>query len=146
MVISEGRPASVHIAMFAICAMVLASVTGCSEEAVAKRSLKKVVHQEIKQFNKYNQREVKLKIYQSGGRFYRAYKERVDSTTSMRRTNAVDTPYIATIRYTENTYLTQRHSTYAESKKDTHFSLSGTRQGEIIFTYVDGLWRKKEIY
>ena len=146
MSIPDGRRALIGIAIFTICAIVLASTTGCSEDAVANRSLKKVVHTEIKQFNKHHQREIKPTVYQSGGRFYKTFKERVDSTTNMRRTNSVDTPYIATIRFTENTYLTQRRSSSAESQKDSHFSLSGSRKGEIVYTYVGGLWRKKEIY
>ena len=122
------------------------SITGCSEEAIANRSLKKVVHSEIKQFNKYHQREIKPKVYQSGARFYRTFKERVDATTSMRRTNSVATPYIATIRFTENTYVTQRRSASVESQHDSHFSLSNSRNGELVYTYVGGMWRKKEVY
>jgi hypothetical protein len=146
MAIPDGRKALIGIAIFTFCAMFLLSLTGCSEEAVASRSLKKVVRTEIKQFNKYHQREIKSNVFQSGGKFYRTFKERVDSTTSMRRTNSVDTPYIATIRFTENTYLTQRRSSSVESQKDSHFSLSHSRNGEIVYAYVGGLWRKKEIY
>jgi hypothetical protein len=140
------RKAISFVPIVIILTIVSISATGCSEEAVANRSLKKVIHAEIKQFNRYHQREVKRNVYQSNGRFYRTFKERIDATTSMRRTNAVETPYIATIKFTENTYVTQRRAASVESQRDSHFSLSSSRKGELVYTYVGGLWRKKEVY
>jgi len=146
MAISSVRRSVFIVAILAMCSLALASMTGCGEEAVAKRSLKKVVHEEIKQFNKYHQREIKSNVYQSRGGFYRMFKERVDPETTMRRTNSVDTPYIATIRFTENTYLTLRRPTSAEAQHDSHFSLADSINSEVVYTYVGGAWRKKEIY
>lgn len=121
-------------------------VAGCSEQARAKRMLNRVVHQEIDQFNKYHQREIKPKVYESAGRFYRVYHERVDPVVNMRRTNSVDTPYIATVGFTENLYLTRKHQSSEESRSDSHFILSNSSKREIVYTFAGGSWRKKEVY
>lgn len=141
-----GRRAFIRLTVVLIGAAVLTSTSGCSAEARARRGLKKVVHKEIKQWNKYYQREVKPNAYHSGGRFYRVFKERVNPTVTMRRTNSVDTPYMATISFTESRYVTRRRATAEEAKKDVHFILSNTRKGEVIYTFVAGSWKKKEVY
>jgi hypothetical protein len=121
------------------------TITGCGQEAVANRSLNKVVHEEIRQFNKYNQRN-KSRVYQSAGRFYKTFKERTDYTTDMRKTNAIDTPFIATLKFTEHTYVTTRRANSVEAQRDGHFSLERSMESEVVYTYVGGMWRKKEIY
>jgi hypothetical protein len=121
-------------------------LTACSEEGRAKRALNSVIHEEIDQFNKYHLREVKPKIYESSGQFYRVYHEREDAVPNMRRTNSVDTPYIATINFTENIYLTRKHRTWEDSHRDIHFILSNSVKRELVYTFASGSWRKKEIY
>lgn len=125
---------------------IMAIIAGCSAEDRARRSLKKVVYEQINQFNKYHQREIKPKVYESAGQFYRVYHERVDPDISMRRTNSIDTPYIATLRFTENVYLTKRHPSMKEGALDVHFILSGSSTREVIYAYVNGVWKKKETY
>lgn len=144
-VIHFGQRALIYVPVAAILAIATVSVAGCSEEAVASRSLQKVVHEEIKQFNKYHQRE-KYRVYQSAGRFYKAFKERTDYSTDIRRTNAVDTPFIATLKFTENTYVTTRRAGSVDAQKDSYFSLVKSESSEVVYTYVGGMWRKKEIY
>lgn len=117
---------------------------GCSAEARAKRGLRRIAYKEINQFNKYHQRDVKPKVYESRGRFYRIYHERINPVTNMRRTNSIDTPYISTLTFTENIYLTHRRSTKEEAARDSHFILSNPRKREILFTFVNGSWKKKE--
>ncbi|RJP72771.1 MAG: hypothetical protein C4532_05390, partial [Candidatus Abyssobacteria bacterium SURF_17] len=124
----------------------LLGVAGCSEEARAHRGLKKVVHREIGQFNKYHQREVKPNVYESGGRFYRIYHERVDPLSNVRRTNSLDTPYIATLNFTEHVYLTKKHASMKECRTDSHFILSNTTKREIVYAFVNGSWKRKEVY
>ena len=124
----------------------LASVFGCSSETLARRSLRKVGHREINQFNKYHQREVRPKVYISGMQFYRIYHERVDPKMNMRRTKSADIPFVATISFTENIYLTPRRDNGEDSKTDSHFVLSKSKKREIVYTFVDGSWRRKEIY
>jgi hypothetical protein len=124
----------------------LLCLAACSEEARAKRALNSVLHEEMGQFNKYHLREGKPKIYESGGQFYRVYHEREDPVPNMRRTNSIDTPYIATINFTENTYLTRKHRTWEDSHRDSHFILSNTVKREFVYTFASGSWRKKEIY
>ena len=141
-----GRKAFIGLLTAVIGAVFLVGALGCGGEAGARRGLRRVVHKEIKQFNKYHQREVKPYVYQSGGRFYRTFKERVDARQSMRRTNSLDTPYIASLSFTEDTYLTQRRATAAEAKRDVHFILSNSSKREIVYAYVGGLWKKKETY
>jgi hypothetical protein len=129
-----------------ILAVTLGLTTGCSAEARAKRGLKRLVYENITQWNKYHQRDVKPNAYQSAGRFYRVFKERVDPTENLRKTNSKTTPFVATIGFTENTYLTARHASAADAKRDSHFSLSKTRKGEVVYALVSGTWKKKEIY
>ncbi|UCD57047.1 MAG: hypothetical protein JSV16_14725 [Candidatus Hydrogenedentota bacterium] len=131
--------------LFVGVAFVITTV-GCSDDARARRSFKRVVYKEIKQFNKYHQREVRPHVYESDGRFYRVYHERVDSVVNMRRTNSLDTPYIATLSFTENVYLTRRRPSRQDSKRDGHFILSSSSRREMIYAFVHGLWRKKEEY
>lgn len=121
-------------------------LSGCSEEARARRGLSRVVHKEIDQFNKYYQREVKPNVYESGGRFYRIYHERIDPVVNMRRTNSIDTPYVATVSFTENIYLTQRRADRKECKQDSHFTLSSSAKREVVYTFAGGSWKKKEVY
>ena len=135
-----------RLMVFALGAILLAAAPGCGSEAVARRGLKRIVHKEIKQFNKFHRREVKPNVYKSGSRFYRTYKERVDATETMRRTNSVDTPYIATLNFTENTYLTKRRNEFGEAKMDVHFIRTQSVKRQIIYAYVGGLWKKKETY
>ncbi len=143
---SGTRKKYVRLMILSLGVTCLAAMAGCGGEASARRGLKRVVYREIKQFNRYHQREVKSNVYQSGGRFYKTFKEREDSRYSMRRTNSVGTPYVATLSFTENTYLTQRRTVYAEAKKDGHFSLAHSGKREIIYAYIGGLWKKKETY
>jgi hypothetical protein len=141
---SEPRRKLGHLVLL-LC--VLAMVTaGCSAQARAKRALKRVVHKEIDQFNKHHQRQVKPNVYESSGQFYRIYHERTDPTENMRRTNSIETPYIATLVFTENIYLTRRHPTGKESKQDAHFILNSSNKREIVYTFVNGMWKKKETY
>ena len=134
------------VILLAMSLVVLIAVAGCSQEARARRGLKSVIHKEIDQFNKYHEREVKPKVYESGGRFYRIYHERVEPVVNMRRTNSIDTPYIATLTFTENIYLTQRRADSKESKQDSHFILSNSAKREVVYTFVGGSWKKKEVY
>ena len=127
-------------------ALALTSFVGCGAEARAERSLKAIVHEEIKQFNKYHQRVVKRKVYQSVGGFYRVFEERGETTVTMRKTNSPTTPFVATIAFTEDTYLTPLRSGSVEAQKESHFSLSKSVDSEVVYTYVGGRWRKKEIY
>ena len=129
-----------------VAVFLLVAAAGCSVEDRAQRSLKKVVHTEIKQFNKFNRTVEKPKVYQSKGKFYRIYKERVEPVVNMRRTNSVDTPYIATLRFTEDLYLTRRHDTREDSSADAHFIHSGSRKREVLYAFVNGAWKKKEIH
>jgi len=137
---------SARIAVLTAGLMLLLAFIGCSEEARAKHSLNRVVHQEIDQFNKYNRREVKPKLYISGNQFYRIYREREDPVANMRRTNSIDTPYMATLNFTEHTYLTKKHSTQKECRSDSHFILSNSVKRELVYTFAGGSWRKKESY
>ena len=143
-----GQKRFVYLAVVGIAAVSLASTLGCSAEARARRGLRSIVHEQIKQFNKYHRREIKPTVYQSKGRqrFYRTYKERVDPVKNMRRTNSIDTPFIATLRFVENTYLTDRRKTAEEAGRDSHFILSTSRKREIVYAFVGGTWKKKEIY
>ncbi|NQU09018.1 MAG: hypothetical protein HQ583_10670 [Candidatus Abyssubacteria bacterium] len=143
-----GGKRFVYLAVVGIAAVSLASTLGCSADARARRGLKNIVYEQIKQFNKYHLREIKPTVYQSKGkqRFYRTYKERVDHVQNMRRTNSIDTPFIATLRFTENTYLTQRRDTADEAGRDSHFILSTSRKREIVYAFVGDMWKKKEIY
>ncbi len=133
-------------AILLIGALALASSVGCGAKARAERGLKKVVHTEIRQFNKYHQREIKSNVYQSVGGFYRVFKERGEATVTMRKTNSPGTPFVATIAFTEDTYLTQLHAGSVEAQMDAYFSLSKSKKSEVVYTYVGGMWRKKEIY
>ncbi len=137
-----------HISLFLLAMVVVFAIaaSGCSEEARARRSFSSVVHKEINQFNKYYEREVKPNVYESGGRFYRIYHERVDPVVNMRRTNSLDTPYIATLNFTENVYTTQRRGDRKESKQDSHFTLSSSDKREVVYTFVGGSWKRKEVY
>ena len=146
MAVLAGRKEFVRFALFAMCAIFLVGTLGCSVESRARGSLKKVVHREIKQFNKYHLREVKPNIYLSGDRFYRTYHERVDPVVNMRRTNSLDTPYIATISFLENIYLTHRHTSRKDCAGDNHYILSHSSRREIIYAFVNGLWKRKETY
>lgn len=146
MTVPAGRKEFVRFTLFVVCATLLAAPLACSPEARARRSLKKVVYKEIKQFNKYHLREVKPKIYLSGQRFYRTYHERIDPVVNMRRTNSIDTPYVATISFTENIYLTRRHTSGKDCAGDSHYILSRSSRREIIYAFVNGLWKKKETY
>jgi hypothetical protein len=133
-------------AILLIGALALASFVGCGAEARAERSLKSIVHEEIRQFNKYHQRVVKRNVYQSAGGFYRVFKERVEPTVTMRKTNSPNTPFVGTIAFTEDTYLTTLRSASAAAQKDAHFSLSKSAKSEVVYAYVGGRWRKKEVY
>ncbi|RJP25085.1 MAG: hypothetical protein C4520_02925 [Candidatus Abyssobacteria bacterium SURF_5] len=124
----------------------LLSFSACSEEDRAKRALDQVLREEINQFNKYHQREIKVKVYESGGRYYRVYHEREEPTVNMRRTNSVDTPYIATVSFKENIYLTRKSATREDCRKDSHFLLSDSSKREIVYAFAGGSWRKKEVY
>ena len=146
MAVPTGRKACIRFALLATCVVFLASTFGCSPESRARRSLKRLAHKEIKQFNKYHLREVKPSIYISGDRFYRTYHERVDPIVNMRRTNSIDTPYIATISFVENIYLTRRHTNRKDCAGDNHYILSNSAKREIIYAFVNGLWKKKETY
>jgi hypothetical protein len=126
--------------------LALASFAGCSAEARAERSLKKVVHEEIKQFNKYHKREIRHNVYQSTGGFYRVFKERVEPTITMRKTNSPGTPFVATVAFTEDTYLTELSSDSVTAQRSAHFALSKSAKSEVVYTYVGGRWRKKEVY
>ncbi len=119
---------------------------GCSADARAKRALKRVVHKEIKQFNKYHQREIKPNVYESGGEFYRIFHERVDPVVNMRRTNSIDTPYIATLVFEERIYLTRPHSSSKEGREDAHFILNSENKRELVYAFTGGAWKKKEVY
>ncbi|MBI5117337.1 hypothetical protein HZA56_12750 [Candidatus Poribacteria bacterium] len=143
MISMDSRRSFVRLIVL-LCA--LAVTGGCSLQARAHRSLKNVVHKEVEQFNKYHQRQVKPNVYESGGQFYRIYHERTDPTVTMRRTNSIDTPYIATLVFTENIYLTRRHPTGKESKQDVHFILNSSNKREIVYTFVNGMWKRKETY
>ena len=136
----------VRVAILSIGALALASLAGCSAEARAERSLKSVVHEEIKQFNKYHKRKVKSNVYQSTGGFYRVFKERGEPKVTMRKTNSLTTPFVATIAFTEDTYLTGLSSDSATAQKSAHFSLSKSAKSEVVYAYVGGRWRKKEVY
>jgi len=136
----------VRLFLLAMGIVFVITVLGCSEEARARRTLSSVVYKEIGQFNKYHQREVKPNVYESGGRFYRIYHERVEPVVNMRRTNSIDTPYIATLSFTENIYLTQRRADRKECKQDSHFALSNSAKREVIYAFVGGSWKKKEVY
>lgn len=127
-------------------ALVFLATSGCSDEARAQRSLKKIVYKEVAQFNKYHQREVKPNVYKSLGSFYRIYHERTDPVVNMRRTNSLDTPYIATLRFTENVYLTRRHTSREDCKRDSHFILSNSNKRELVYAFAGGSWKKKEAY
>ncbi|GAB4343067.1 MAG: hypothetical protein Kow0099_21140 [Candidatus Abyssubacteria bacterium] len=146
MALAGQRRTALLVSFLTLSVAAMAVITGCSAEDRARRSLKKVEYKEINQFNKYYQREVKPKVFESQGQFYRVYHERVDPHVTMRRTNSIDTPYIATVRFTENIYLTKRHPTMKEGIQDTHFILSGSSIREIIYAYVNGEWKKKETY
>jgi hypothetical protein len=135
-----------RMAVLAVGLMFFLAFIGCSEEARARRGLNRVVHQEIDQFNKYNRRKIKPQEYISGNQFYRIYHEREDPVINMRRTNSIDTPYMATLNFTEHTYLTKKHSSAEECRRDSHFILSNTVKREIVFTFAGGSWRKKESY
>ena len=124
----------------------LLGLSACGEESRAKRALNRVLHEEVKQFNTYHQREVKPSIYESGGRYYRVYHERTDPVVNMRRTNSIDTPYIATINFTENVYLTKKHASREGCSRDGHFILSNTSKREMVYAFANGSWRKKEAY
>ncbi len=132
--------------LIALFMLLLFAVSGCSEESRARYALKKIVHKEIDQFNKYHQREVKPKTYETVGGFYRIYHQRVDPVVNMRRTNSVDTPYVATIRFTEDIYLTRKRSTREETQRDIHFILSNSSKRELVYAYVGGSWKRKEVY
>lgn len=146
MAVPAGRKEFVGFTLFLLCAALLAAPVACSPESRARRGLKKIVHQEIKQFNKHHLKEIKPKIYISGQRFYRTYHERVDPVVNMRRTNSIDTPYVATISFTENVYLTRRHTSSTDCAGDSHYILSRSSRREIIYAFVNGLWKKKETY
>ncbi len=124
----------------------LFGLSACSEEATAKRTLSRVRYEEIDQFNKYNQREIKPMVYESGGRFYRVYHERTDPVVNMRRTNSLDTPFIATLNFTENLYLTKKHQEWEECNRDSHFILSNSAKREVVYAFSGGSWKKKETY
>jgi hypothetical protein len=127
-------------------AILLFILAACSQEVRARRTLNGVLHEEVAQFNKYHQREVKPNVYESGGRFYRVYHERTDPVVNMRRTNSVDTPYIATVSFTENVYLTKKHPSREECRGDSHFILSNSTKREIVYAFANDSWRKKEVY
>lgn len=140
------KETSTQIAVLVAGLMLLLMFIGCSEEARAKRSLNQVVHQEIDQFNKYNRRKVKPEPFISGNQFYRIYREREDPVVNMRRTNSIDTPYMATVNFTEHTYLTKKHPKADECRHDSHFILSNSEKRELVYTFAGGSWRKKESY
>jgi hypothetical protein len=146
MTLCASRKWYVDIVILIASMYLLAAASGCSEEARARRSLKHVVHKEIDQFNKYHKREVKPEVFTGGGKCYRTYKERVEPVVSMRRTNSVDTPYLTTIAFTENLYLTRQRTDPAECKKDSHFILSSSDRREIIYAFSGGMWHRKEVY
>jgi len=131
-------------AVLAVAAVSLIAMIGCSLEAHARRSLRKIVYKETKQFNKYNIKEEKPKVYKTDRGFYRIYKERIEPTTNMRRTNSIDTPFIATLVFTENVYVTHRHKAMAEARADSHYILSNSSKREILYTFVDGGWKRKQ--
>ncbi len=141
-----SRRECARLALLAVGLALLIVAPGCSAEARARRSLKKVEYREINQFNKYHQRKVKPKVYESGGGFYRTYHERVDPVLNMRRTNSIDTPYVATLSFTENIYRTRRRSTMKESRRDSHYILASTNKREIVYTFAGGSWKRKEVY
>ncbi len=146
MVVVAAKRNPEYYAVLLFCIVVCISSAGCGKEARARRGLKKAVHENIEQWNKYYQQEVKPNVYQSAGQFYKVFKERVDPEVEMRSTNSAVTPFVASIGFTENTYLTGLHSSYAGARDDPHFSLSKSKQGEVIYTFVGGAWKKKEIY
>lgn len=139
-----GRNYWMRSAVLAVGVASLIAMIGCSLEAHARRSFKKIVYQEIKQFNKYNRKEEKPRAYKTDEGFYRIYKERIEPTTNMRRTNSIDTPFIATLVFTENVYVTHRHKTMTEARGDSHYILSDSSKREILYTFVDGGWKKKQ--
>ncbi len=140
------RRAFTRAVVLSIGALAMMSAAGCSAQARAERGLKEVVHREIRQFNKYHQRKVKPNVYQTIGGFYKVFKERVKPVISMRQTNSPRTPFVATLAFTEDTYLTQIHPGSVDAQRDAHFSLSTSKESEVVYTYVGGMWRKKEIY
>jgi len=146
MTVPTDRRVLPGVTLCALAVMLVVSVSACSEESRAQRGLKKVVHEELKQWNKYYRREVRDQVYQSRGRFYRTFKERVDPLVTMRRTNSVDTPYIVTISFTENSYVTKPKAAAREAATDSHFVLQNTRKSEVIYTFSLGTWKKKEVY
>lgn len=146
MTVSLTRRYFLRLAVLALGTHLLFCVTGCSAKARARRGLRRVVYREIKQFNKYHRREVKPAVYISRGRFYRTYKDRVDHVVNMRRTNSLDTPFIATLSFTENTYNTRLRAAREESAGDSHFILSRSKKREIIYAFTGGSWKRKEIY
>lgn len=139
-----NRKRWIRSAVLAMAAVSLIAMIGCSLEAYARRSFKKIVYKEIKQFNKYNIKEEKPKVYKTGKGFYRIYKERIEPTTNMRRTNSIDTPFIATLVFTENVYATRRQKTMAEARGNSHYILSNSSKREILYTFVDGGWKRKQ--
>jgi len=141
-----SRRVFVNSAAFIMATLLLFSTTGCSAKARASRSLKRIAYKEIKQFNKYHLREVRPNAYISGRRFYRTYKERTDHVVNMRGTKSPSTPFVATLGFTENTYLTTPRASREESIRDSHFVLSESKKREIVYAFVGGLWRRKEIY
>ena len=139
-----SRKRWIRSAVLAVAAVSLIAMIGCSLEAHARRSFKKIVYQETKQFNKYNKKEEKPKVYKTDKGFYRIYKERIEPTTNMRRTNSIDTPFIATLVFTENVYVTHCRKTMTEARGDSHYILSNSSKREILYTFVDGGWKKKQ--
>jgi len=146
MTVPAARKRFIRCALLLMCAACIATALGCSPESRARRSLKRVTHEEIKQFNKYHLDEVKPNSYISGDRFYRTYHDRVDPVVTMRRTNSIDTPYLATISFIENIYLTRRHTSRKECAADNHYILSSSSKREIIYAFVNSQWKKKETY
>ncbi len=140
------RRRRIQSAFLAMGTVFLIVALGCSVDARARRSFKKVVHKEIKQFNKYHKGEVKPNVYQSDRRFYRIYHERVEPVINMRRTNSIDTPYIATLGFTENIYRTRRRATQKEARQDVHFILANASKREVVYAFAGGSWKKKETY
>ena len=144
--VSISRRAFLSAAFLIVTAVFLFSASGCSTRARAQRSLKRVVYEQINQFNKYHLREVRPKAYISGRRFYRTYKERIDHEVKMRSMKSPKTPFIATLSFTENTYLTTPRAKREDAIEDSHFVLSESKKREIVYAFVGGIWRRKQTY